>query len=296
MRRFGQRVTVAAALAACALLASTAPAWGGGSKTSTATYGADISFPQCGAAYPSGVAFGIAGVTGGRVFSQNTCLAGSSGQLAWAAATGPHAALYMNTADPSTLSTEWANPSDNPENFPNYTPTSPPGGWQPCNPSTDVNYGCDYDYGWNSAQYAYQQAVSAASISGVPTATLAGMPWWLDVETANSWTVNDSAASWDAQAADAADLQGAIDGLQAAEQAYDSAVPAPVVGIYTSPSSWQAIMGTATFASNPDWVPGARTQRAATHACGGTGPSGGQTQLSQWTSSYDYDVPCTTAY
>lgn len=295
MRTFSQRMTAVVVLAACGLLTSTVPAWAGGSKTSTASYGADISYPQCGSAYPSGVAFGIVGVTGGRVFSQNPCLAGSTGQLGWAAATGRHAALYVNTADPSTLSTEWANPSGNPENFANYTPTSPPGGWQPCDPTTDVNYGCDYDYGWNSAQYAFQQAASAASASGVPAATLAGMPWWLDVETANSWTVNDSAASWNAQAADAADLQGAIEGLKAAEQGYDTVVSAPLVGIYTSASSWQAIMGPAKF-TNPDWVPGARTRRAATNACAGTGPSGGQIQLSQWTSSYDYDVPCPPAY
>lgn len=301
MRAIGRRLTAVMVMAACGLLASTAPAWAAGPHAKTggsASYGADISTPQCGSAYPSGVAFGIAGVTGGRVFSQNSCLAGSSGELAWAAATGAHAALYMNTADPSTISAEWADPAGNPENFANYTVTPPAGGYKACD-SSDPGYGCDYDYGWNSAQYAYQQAVSAASASGVSPATLAARPWWLDVETANSWTVNDTdpAVTWNKQAADAADLQGAIDGLTAAEQAYDSAVPAPVVGIYSSASSWQSIMGTTTFTTNPTWVPGARTQRAATNACSnGAGPSGGEIQLSQWTSSYDYDVPCTTAY
>ncbi len=298
MRTSGQRLMAVAAMVTCGLFLSATPASAGGPKTSSGvSYGADISYPQCGSAYPSGVAFGITGVTGGRVFSQNSCLAGPSGELAWAArtGTGAHAALYMNTADPSTVSAEWADPSGNPEGFANYTPTPPSGGWRTCVPSTDDGYGCDYDYGWNSAQYAYQQVTAAASVSNVSAATLAAMPWWLDVETANSWTVNDSAATWNAQDADAEAVQGAIEGLQAAEQTYAPGTSIPVVGIYTSASAWQTIMGANTF-RNPDWVPGARSQRAATSACAGSGPSGGQIQLSQWTSTYDYDVPCTSAY
>src|SRR5256885_9110702 len=52
--------------------------------------GYDISFPQCGGAYPVG-AFGIVGVNGGYPFVHyNPCLADEY-------AHSPHAALYINT-------------------------------------------------------------------------------------------------------------------------------------------------------------------------------------------------------
>src|ERR1700674_3537920 len=52
--------------------------------------GYDISFPQCGGAYPAG-SFGVVGVTGGYPFVHyNPCLADEY-------ARSPHAALYINT-------------------------------------------------------------------------------------------------------------------------------------------------------------------------------------------------------
>ena len=39
------------------------------------TIGYDISWPQCGKAYPAGSAFGVVGVTDGKPYFGNPCLA-----------------------------------------------------------------------------------------------------------------------------------------------------------------------------------------------------------------------------
>src|SRR3954470_7944602 len=62
-------------------------------------YGNDISWPQCGGAFPAKAGFGIVGVTGGRPFTQNPCLA-AEWQGALAAKGAP--AYYMNLSNPGT--------------------------------------------------------------------------------------------------------------------------------------------------------------------------------------------------
>src|SRR5207247_1390297 len=57
--------------------------------------GYDISWPQCGGAYPSNPAFGIVGVNKGIVFSPNPCLAS---EIRWGG--GAAAQLYANTGNP----------------------------------------------------------------------------------------------------------------------------------------------------------------------------------------------------
>jgi hypothetical protein len=59
------------------------------------TRGYDISWPQCGNAYPANPAFGIVGVNRGIVFSANPCL---SSEIQWGG--GTKAQLYANTANP----------------------------------------------------------------------------------------------------------------------------------------------------------------------------------------------------
>ena len=61
----------------------------------TATRGYDISYPQCGSAYPANPLFGIVGVNDGIVFSVNPCLAS---QIAWAGSASGQ--LYANTGNP----------------------------------------------------------------------------------------------------------------------------------------------------------------------------------------------------
>src|SRR5262245_46140254 len=59
--------------------------------------GYDVSFPQCGDALPVRFDFGIVGITGGRSFTQNPCLAE---QFAWAESAALPAGLYVNLMAP----------------------------------------------------------------------------------------------------------------------------------------------------------------------------------------------------
>ncbi len=91
-------------------LALPASAQGAGSSTAT---GNDISFPQCGSAFPSDQAFGIVGVNDGLAETLNPCLGTvpsySDSELYWAvsSSTGtagqPKASLYLNTSDPGNV-------------------------------------------------------------------------------------------------------------------------------------------------------------------------------------------------
>ncbi len=126
--------------------------------------GNDISWPQCGRDLPSGAAFGIVGVSGGRPFEDNPCLAS---EYQWASRSGPPG-LYMNTANPGPGSqvVDW------------YRQGSPNAG---CGPGNDR--ACGYDFGYAAAQHAYRFA--NARVPAGP-----GHTWWLDVETGNSWSAD----------------------------------------------------------------------------------------------------------
>lgn len=233
--------------------------------------GYDISYPQCGNAYPVNPSFGIVGVNRGIVFSGNPCLgAGASGpsQLAWA---GPDAQLYANTGNPGPqLSSHW------PRNQ-----TSPRACATSANPDPDTN-DCAYDYGWNAAADSYARAVAAYVSLGWADAGATRTPvashWWLDVETANSWRDDTSL--------NVAALQGAVD--------YLDSVGAASVGIYSSPRMWNRVVGSSSaFAALPSWVAGASTLSGARKGCSGPGLTGGQIQLTQYLSSgFDADYIC----
>src|SRR4051794_41440597 len=69
MLRASSRV-FAAVLGAAVLAAGV-----GGAAVAVGRYGNDISWPQCGGAFPTKAGFGIVVVNGGRPFTQNPCLA-----------------------------------------------------------------------------------------------------------------------------------------------------------------------------------------------------------------------------
>ncbi|HEY2428446.1 MAG TPA: hypothetical protein VGI06_05920, partial [Acidimicrobiales bacterium] len=120
--------------------------------------GYDISFPQCGAAYPPSAPFGIVGVNNGRAFTHNPCFAS---EATWA---GPSLSIYMNLNAPPSGSAQGL---------------SGPAGQ--CAP-TDT--GCmAYNYGYNAAADAHAYAAASGASASV---------WWIDVETANSWDANTS--------------------------------------------------------------------------------------------------------
>src|SRR5689334_19190812 len=74
-------------------------------RASAALTGNDISWPQCGRSYPTGQAFGIVGVNGGKASNVNACF---GSEWAWAqTSTGgtsqPPAQLYINTGNPGDV-------------------------------------------------------------------------------------------------------------------------------------------------------------------------------------------------
>jgi hypothetical protein len=226
--------------------------------------GFDISFPQCGGPEPNAPAFAVVGVNGGRAFSGNPCLAR---QYVWAlTATSPvqpRAAFYMNTGNPG--------PDASPH-WPKAGTTTP----QPCDGSWGA--ACAYDYGWLAAQDAYARARSVAGEGAALS------PWWLDVEAANSWANNT--------AANAADLQGAIDYLRS--------VNVGVIGIYALAADWETIVGAPSatapqngpFSRLPNWRPGPRTSTDAANWCTRT-VTGGRVVFVQYPANgFDANVAC----
>jgi len=229
---------------------------GGGPKASR---GYDISYPQCGGAFPSNPAFGIVGVNGGRVFSVNPCL---SGQVAWGG--GVVAELYANTGNPGpALSSHW--PSGQ---------TSP----RVCDAANPDTADCAYDYGWNAAQHSFQTAQAAYQSLGI-TANPAATRWWLDVETSNSWR-DDSSLN-------VAALAGAVDYLR-------TTAGVTRLGFYSTQLQWNTITaGSGAFSAYPSWVAGGGTLKGAQQLCARTAFTGGTTVLAQYfASGFDADLPC----
>ena len=241
-----------------------------------AASGHDISWPQCGAAYPADGAFGIVGVTDGRAWSTNPCLAS---EYQWAASYPRTPDLYMNTANPAPHSSY-------------YWPAS--GAKDPalCRDATiTTDPGCAYDYGWHTAADAL--ATSKSSLGNNAQGV-----WWLDVETGNTW--NGDASS------NAADMQGSIDYLLAQHVAG--------VGVYSTGYQWGVITGgyatgnSSTYASAwsseftspnglagvPSWVAGASGPSDAPSYCSSSF-LGTTTWLVQYIAGgFDVDYACST--
>ncbi|MEY2568568.1 MAG: hypothetical protein QOE35_3097 [Actinomycetota bacterium] len=241
-----RRILAGMCVSTVALLCSAA---GGGAAWAGTGTGYDVSFPQCGGAYPAKPAFGIVGVGGGKAFTHNSCLAS---EYAWAAGATKPAAFYMNTGNPGTLSTRWTLP-----------------GPSACSGSSSDS-GCAYNYGWNNAADALTYASQQTS-----SATAAARAWWLDVETANSWSTNTGL--------NVTTLQGSVDYLRAQG--------VTVVGMYSTTAMWKQITGGAAMPV-PAWVAGASTKAQAKSFCG-KGFTGGGVRLVQFPSGgFDGDVAC----
>jgi hypothetical protein len=228
--------------------------------TPTSTFGNDISYPQCPTgAEPPGQAFAIVGVTGGRPYSQNPCLAR---QFAWALSSTspiqPHVGLYMNTANPGPISPNWPAGTS--------TPRACDASWSP---------DCAYDYGWLSAQDAYTHAVLVVGSSAA-----AQYPWWLDVEAVNSWSSDMSS--------NASAVQGVVDYLRSVNVAS--------IGVYSTSTDWEALIG-APSTSGPfggllNWRPGPGGPQDAPAWCNRT-VTGGRVKFVQFpTGGFDTDFAC----
>jgi hypothetical protein len=242
-----------------------AVAGGATSRAAPPALGYDISYPQCGGAEPRTPAFALVGVNGGRAFTGNPCLAR---EYVWALTASspvqPRAAFYINTGNPGPgASPRWP-----------HAGTSTP---KPCDGTWST--ACAYDYGWQAAQDAYARARSVAG-EGAAVA-----PWWLDVESANSWadvTTNS------------ADLQGALDYLRS--------VPVAGVGIYALAGDWEAIVGAASpsapqnapFSPLPNWRPGPGDAAADAHNWCTRSVTGGRVLFVQYqdTNAFDANLVC----
>jgi hypothetical protein len=275
--------------------------------STTSTTGHDISYPQCGKTFPSRPAFGIVGVNGGLANDLNPCLGPSSAypsykqsELFWSVSTAtgsttqPKASLYLNTADPGNLYNgkpiaDWPTSGSTPYGACVTVTVTTGSGTFVVGANSPA---CAWQYGYNRAAQDVSWLASAASaitaqsppvpVSGAASA----YPWWLDVETVNSWQAGSSG-----QAMNVADLQGMIAALKSAG--------ATVIGGYSTSAQWNQITGGTTSTASgslyqiPNWIPGARSLSGATANCGLPSFTGGRVAVTQWTAkSTDNDHAC----
>jgi hypothetical protein len=123
--------------------------------------GFDISWPQCGGAYPPPASVAVVGVNGGSAFTGNPCF---GSEASWG---GANLTIYLNLNSPQgSDSTQW--------------------GQGPAGNCALGDLNCEsYNYGFNTAA----ESVTDAFFSGHGART-----FWLDIETGNYWT-SDSAAN-----------------------------------------------------------------------------------------------------
>lgn len=208
----------------------------------TGSTGVDLGYPNCKTAVPL-VNFGVVGVTGGLVYSHNACLSAEARHFG-------NLSLYMNTGLNTSSSSS-------------YYAQAQVG----CNGDVDC---AAYNYGYNAAK----DALSYAAAQGVNSAK-----WWLDVETANTWSTDP--------VQNQKSLQGEYDALAASG--------ATTVGVYSTTAQWQNLTG--NWQNNwPSW--GATTWTTAKQAqtyCTGHQFTGGPSLLMQYKSKQsklDQDVAC----
>lgn len=247
------------AFVAVSLTLTVLPAHAAASAPAGST-GYDISWPQCASSFPAGGSFAIVGVTNGLAFSANPCL---GAEYVWASGLQYASGLYINTGNPETASSNW--PGRAGGTFPRTCNT-------PAELADPSNVDCAYNYGWNAAT----DALNVATANVGPAALT--LPWWLDVEIANSWNGIGGANS--------STVQGYIDYLRG--QGIGT------VGIYSTGYQWGQITGGYTVASVPDWLAGASNVTQAASMCDPANSfSGGPVQLVQYPSGgFDGNYVC----
>jgi hypothetical protein len=218
--------------------------------------GYDVGYPQCDGALPSGD-FGIIGVNGGYPFVHlNPCLA-----VQYAHA--PNPSLYLNTGyDPIYTAVDGKH----------TTATC-----QALSATIEGTRGGDVvaeRQAWavGCSEAARSLAYAASQGATHPSA------WWLDVETANSWSDNKALNQFT--------IQGIIDMLET-----DVTVP---VGIYSTPHQWRQIVGTLpVYGVDADWVAtGDGTAAHVKRVCGLPGFTGAPVKLVQYTDDFDRNYVC----
>ncbi len=222
-------------VAAVGVLAATDP-------DPTGLTGYDVSYPQCGGPTPAG-SFGIVGVNGGRPFSNNNCLAAE--YAAAPKSTAP--SLYINTGYAGAYRS----------NITSGCSTR----------SRSVSGTSRQLQAWAIGCSEAETSMSYATAQGAASVAA----WWLDIETANSWSSSNLSLNRYA-------IQGAVSRLA------ESALP---VGIYSSASMWSAITGGSFTPSSvaADW-------EAAGGSCSTPFTSSPVWLVQSTTSGFDSDLAC----
>ena len=181
-------------------------------KSTRTGWGNDISWPQCDGPYPGAHEVGVVGVTGGRPFTTNPCLAS---EFAWARASQMPggAQLYINLEIDGTS-------------------------MGPHHCAVDDHACRAYDYGVVTVFDAIARAQSVGVNAGF---------WWLDVEVGNYW--NDLQPDWNQAtvqgAIDAARSRGIDVGIYSSVDQWAQIVPPtyhPMV------PTWLAVVGDSVMA------------------------------------------------
>jgi hypothetical protein len=245
---------LASAFAAGVLVINSVAAAAAFDPYTSRTIGYDYSYVQCGVAAPA-ASFGVIGVNAGYPFTYyNSCL---GAEFAAAAGTG-NAALYINTGyDPS------------------YTAIDGRHTTQACaDRSVAISPTPTQQGAWAVGCSEAQQDVSYAASQSATAPTA----WWLDVETANSWSSSDLSLN-------RYTIQGIVDTLR-------QATTAPI-GIYSTSYQWGVITGGYQAAVDANWVAtGQRSLKRAKGYCGSAGFTGAKIWLVQYVTTIDNDYAC----
>ncbi len=231
--------------------------------------GVDVSFPQCAESshieLSANVPFAIVGVNGGVASNSNRCFLSeyNSALLLSGTTEQPHAAVYVNTGNPS-LAAAWWPSSDRTQS-----------GTRVFNPNGacahEAGAACAYVYGYSMAQADYRRVRD----------TLLRLPamWWLDVETTNTWQPDVVANS--------ASLIGMVDYFESRGLS---------VGIYSTSYQWGRIAGTTLPASHlaglPSWLAGGSAVGAPADCEKSPLTPGGRVAMVQYVTNLDNDYAC----
>ena len=248
------KAIIGTAVAAGLLVATQLGAAASADPYASGSAGYDYSYVQCGQPAPA-LSFGVVGVNAGYPFTYyNTCLGAE-----FSDAPASSAALYVNTGyDPSYTAIDGRHTTQDCADASASVAATPAqqGAWA---------VGCSEAE--RDASYATSQGASAN-----PAA------WWLDVETANSWSASDLSLN-------RYTLQGVIDELRL--------LSASPIGVYSTSAQWQQITGGYHPAVDGTWIAtGQRSLKRARPFCTASSFSGAPVWLVQYVATYDHDYAC----
>jgi hypothetical protein len=247
--------------------------------------GADVSYPECGGTLPLGQAFGIVGVNGGRANTFNPCLAA---ELLWAvyrssgASLEPRVSVYLNTGDPGNSYmgqevADWPNSGITP-----YGACLPTVIYARLFGAGQASPACAFEYGYQKAEADLQWLRTAAGRDHLPTQPGA-YPFWLDVETTNSWQ--------NSTLLNTVDLEGMVYALQLAGVEH--------LGVYAFTPQWDQITGgsislaSGSLGASSDWIPVGGSLATAESGCQQLPSIGSALAMTQFASGpFDADFAC----